>query len=318
MPLEIELYKGDDLIFKRGSCERCGSSSPKAVENGEYKLVIKMPGSQSGNVKEFVEFVKKAFSLDPLSVMNIEELFFEYIKTSVGSSRPKDVISKVLNRIKNITGGVSALVLKPFILIRSSSVPSGTLKPYESTLENIVAIPKEEYVRYVSPFKTEDIDSELMYLCVSDLLSRDFYEKIHAYLSSLDGFDREISEIVYNASKKNQKLVNVFEAVRLKLEEVLNSIPEIERAAVETHRRRETKPFIIRNGKLVPLFRIKINIIQMPPALGKSQIEEATRKAVYETARKVISEVFKIPNIDEYFDLSEIEVYLNIRSFCTS
>jgi hypothetical protein len=111
--------------------------------------------------------------------------------------------------------------------------------------------------------------------------------------------------------------VNVFEEVKKGLAKALERLPEIEKISIEVRdgARRRPRTFIVRSGKLVPLFRIKVSIIQMPPALDKKQIEEATKKAVYEATKRVLANVFKIEEPEKYFDLPEIQVYVNIRSF---
>ena len=319
MPIHIRLYKDGKEILSRGApCEDRCSHSTKPLEKDGYKLEIFNVGTQAQTVKPFIEYIKERFQRKPEDILKIEEIFLEYIKREISGSKPKDIISKALNRIKNVTGGVTALILEPFIVIRTSATPTGFKKPYKARpeLEGVIAIPLEEYIRYKAPFKADGIDSSLLYLSVSEYPSSEFYKKFHERISSLKDFDRDVLDIVYKKNNKRVRLVGLFERTKEELKESLKRLPEVESVNVDMN---EDRPFGISGGKVVPNIRLKIKLTQMPPALDTKQVEEASRRAVYVKAREVFYRVFlegipgtTIDDVDRFIDISGIDVIVNM------
>ena len=322
MPIRVRLYKNGKEIFSRGApCrDRCSPAS-NPLEKGDYTLEIIGVGTQAQTVKPFVDYIKKKFSEDPESILRIEDLLLEFLQKDIALDRPKDVINRVLNRIKNITGGVTALILEPFVVIRTSAAPTGFKKPYITNpeLEGILAIPLEEFVRYRARFKSDGIDSRLLYLSVSDAPSGEFFRRLHERISSLKGFEDDILEIVYKKNNKRVRLVGLFERAKELLKQSIKSLPEVENVNIDLP---EERPFVIVNGRIRPVMRLKIKLTQMPPALDTKQVAEASRRAVYEKAREIFYRVllanipgFSIEDVDRFVDLEGIDVIVNMRTF---
>ncbi len=304
----VIVKEGEEVIFERGNKE---ASHPiiKELKSGKYKLSVFLEKPQS-NIKDIEIYLKSLFEQEPERVIDdFESVLIGYLKYSFShyDRSPKAIRNSILNKLRNISGSGVAMILRPFIIIRSS-VRDNMPKPYVSPSKiSIIGFPIEEYIRYEVPYEYKEIDSSVVYLSTSDVLSVRFYKMFDELLRETYDYHDYNYEIVMKRGKKSATI----ESILIETLERLSSMfrgSDIDRIAWNRHSLR----YKIVRGKIVPDVNINITLVQLPPSVDKRDVEKTAKEKIFNSIRQILCEILEIEDIEAYIDLSDVKISVNI------